>query len=78
MSTVEVIQQLEHLDNAQRLAIIEVASRLIRQDLVSARRSDERLRQKALDVRDLYAPGGELTEWTALDCEEVADGSLPR
>jgi hypothetical protein len=34
---------------------------------------DFRLRAAALVVRDLYEPGGELTEWTDLDAEDFLD-----
>ena len=35
------------------------------------------MRAAALALRDLYEPGGELTEWTALDGEEVLDDTTP-
>ena len=54
MSTAEVIQQLHRMDNQERLAVIETATRLIRQDLNSNPGLDERMRSKAMELRDLY------------------------
>jgi hypothetical protein len=83
MSAREVIEQLKSLSNPERLAIIEAATRLVRDDLGSpienAREErNQRMRAAALAVKDLYEPGGELTEWTALDGEEVLDDYDPR
>ena len=33
------------------------------------------MRAAALKVQSLYEPGGELTEWTALDAEDFLDDS---
>src|SRR5262245_57519666 len=78
MSAAEVFEQLKYLSNAERLAVIEAASRLIRADLASppahsAEEQERRIQAAAMAVRDLYEPGGELTEWTNLDAEEVLD-----
>jgi len=78
MSSRELIQQLQDMDNAQRLEVIATATRLVREDL--ARRAstapppdpEQRLRQAALAVKDLYEDGP-LTEWTSLDAEDVLD-----
>jgi hypothetical protein len=78
MSTTELIEELRRLGNADRLAVIEAASRLIRQDLVCAKDHEDRLREQAAALKDLYEPGGELTEWTNLDAEEVIDDSSSR
>jgi hypothetical protein len=83
MSTAELVQQLKHLSNPERLAVIEAATRLIREDLsaqtASAREEqDRRMRAAALVLKDFYEPGGELTEWTSLDAEEVLDDSVQR
>jgi hypothetical protein len=69
MSTAEVLEQLKHLSNAERLAVIEAASRLIRQDLLAGpsdphAAQDRRMRDAALALKDLYEPGDYLTEWT--------------
>ncbi len=36
------------------------------------------MRSAAVSVSDMYEPGGNLTEWTALDAEEFADDDLER
>ncbi len=77
MSALEVLEQLKALTNPERLAVIEAATRLVREDLERqtrlAREKDRRLRQAAEAVKDLYEPGSELSEWTALDGEEFHD-----
>ena len=78
MSTAEVVEQLKHFNNAERLAVIEAATRLIREELSAQTASiraeqDRRMHAAALAVKDLYEPGGELTEWTSLDAEEVLE-----
>jgi hypothetical protein len=77
MSALEVLERLKHLTNSERLAVIETATRLIREELADpvrlAREHDRRLCAAAEAVKDLYAPGGELTEWTALDGEDFHD-----
>jgi hypothetical protein len=82
MSALEVLERLKHLTNPERLAVIETATRLIREDIAEplriAREQDRRLRAAAEAVRDLYEPGGILTEWTALDGEDFHDEPLGR
>jgi hypothetical protein len=80
MTVAEVLGQLKHFTNAQRLELIEAATRLIRAELQGQARQeqDERLRRAALSLKELYEPGGELTEWNALDGEDVLDDYLPR
>lgn len=78
MSAAELIIQLRHMTNPDRLAVIEAATRLIREDLLGRTGRDDRLRAAAESVKDLYEPGGELTEWTSLDAEEILDDSHPR
>lgn len=77
MSTVQLIEELRHLDNAARLAVIEAATRMVRED-VCANDASARLERQARAARDLYEPGGEMTEWTTLDSEEIIDDSVPR
>ena len=77
MSALDLLEQLKHLSNVERLAVIETATRLIREDVsnpVHARRNqDHRLQMAATAVKDLYEPGSDLTEWTALDGEDFHD-----
>jgi len=83
MGTADLVAGLKGLSNTERLAVIEAATRLIQEDLMAATRrehhdeQDGRLRAAAEALKDLYAPGGELTEWTALDGEEVYDDTCP-
>ena len=83
MSVEVVVEQLKDLSNPERLMVIEVASRLIHEELVSRSSetredADRRMREAALALQDVYQPGGGLTEWTALDAEPILDGSSPR
>ena len=68
MSTEEVLQQIEQMSNAERLALIEVATRLIRENLPPSSddprdERERRMREAASRLQDLYEPGGELTVW---------------
>jgi hypothetical protein len=81
MSTTEILQQLRRLNNSERLQIIEAITQLIRDDLQSESpnpraEQDRRLAAAAMAVKDLYEPGGELTEWISLDSEDILDGSV--
>jgi len=83
MSTAQVLEQLRYLSNAERLEVVEAATRLVRQNLASRTsdpetEGDRRMRSAAVSVSDMYEPGGNLTEWTALDAEEFADDDLER
>jgi len=83
MSTVEILEHLKQLSNADRLVVIEAASRLVRNDLgpecsSSVGEQEQRLRATANALRDLYEPGGELTERTSLDAEEFLDDYVQR
>jgi hypothetical protein len=77
MSTADLVEQLKALSNPERLAVIEAASRLVREELVSSgsprQEQDRRMHACAVALKDLYEPGGELAEWTSLDGEEFLD-----
>ena len=82
MSTAELVEHLKRMSNPERLAVIEAATKLIREGLgggggAGVADQEQRLRIGALSARDLYEPGGDHTEWIALDAEDVLDGSLP-
>jgi hypothetical protein len=82
MSTTEVLEQLKRMTNAERLEVIEAATRLLREALgeqtMNPREDQERrLRASALALKELYKPGGEMTEWTSLDGEEFLDDYVP-
>jgi hypothetical protein len=75
MSTTELLDSLKLMSDEQRLEVIETATRLIRHNLQagdSNRDQDRRMRDAASRLQDLYNPGGEMSEWTALDGEELA------
>ena len=81
MSTAQVLEHLKQLSDSERLEVIEAASRLIRANIAnerpdSAENRDRRMRVAAERLKDLYVPGGELTEWTALDADEFLDDSI--
>ncbi len=81
MGTDEVLQQIGLMSNADRLELIEVATRLVRENLPPSSEDprdlrERRMRKAASRLQELYEPGGELTVWTALDGEEVADDYL--
>jgi hypothetical protein len=83
MRTAELVEQLKRMSNAERLAVIEAATRLLREGLPAgggdaAGEQEDCLRAAALAVKDLYEPGGEHTEWTDLDAGDVLDESLRR
>src|ERR1700676_4570808 len=83
MTTAEVVSALVNLNNAERLEVIEAATRLIREELLpreaaSGSLEARRLREAAARLADLYVPGGEMTEWNVLDGEEVRDDYFPR
>lgn len=79
MTFTDLLSELKRLDNSQRLALIEAATRLVRDELPTKRERasdlDTRMRDAASRLKELYEPGGEMTEWTALDGEEVLDES---
>ena len=81
MSVAELVQEIKRLSNPDRLKLIEAASALVREDLITEteqRRGDaaQRMRAAALEAKELYEPGGELADWTVLDHEEVLDDSV--
>jgi len=82
MVIADVLEQLKHFSTTDRLAVIEAATQLIRSDLRTSQDSmraerSKRMRAAAEQVKDLYEPGGEHTEWTVLDGEDVLDDTVP-
>jgi hypothetical protein len=73
MSTIELVEQLKQLSNAERLIVIEAATQLIRNDMSSRQDRARRIEKAAKDAQSLYEPGGELFEWTSLDSEDFLD-----
>jgi len=76
MTQAEILQELKKLTPAERLAFIEAALHLIREDLEQEKDAmalPERERKLALAAQALlpdYAGGGELTAFTTLDSED--------
>ncbi|MGI9069314.1 MAG: hypothetical protein ACR2HX_23300 [Pyrinomonadaceae bacterium] len=74
MTNSEIIDQLKQLTTAERLAVIEPATRLIREDLsqpeANENAKDEQLAQAAAALLADYQSDGELTAFTSLDPED--------
>lgn len=76
MRQIEMVEELKNLPTTERLMVVEAALRLIREDLQQVEQSSVRIekgQQLAQAARALlpdYAPGGELTAFTALDSED--------
>lgn len=74
MSNSEIINQLKQLTTAERLAVIEAATRLIREDLsqpeANENTGDEQLAQAAAALLADYKSDPELTAFTSLDGED--------
>ena len=67
MSKIEVLEALEHFTPEETLEIIEVASRLLRQNMVPSKHLS--LVQAADRMRPFYEPGSDLSQWTDEDPE---------
>jgi hypothetical protein len=74
MTNSEIIDQLKQLTTAERLAVIEAATRLIREDLLQPEANedaeDEQLAQAAKALLADYQSDRELTAFTSLDGED--------
>ena len=72
----EILEELKRLSTAERLAIVETALRLIRNDLQSTQPpqvSETRKQELAAAAKALlsdYQAGGELTVFATLDSED--------
>jgi hypothetical protein len=44
-----------------------------RQAALKLEAEEHHMRAAAIALKDLYEPGGELTEWTSMDAEEILD-----
>jgi hypothetical protein len=78
MTQGEILEELKKLTTAERLAVMETALRLIREDLQQTERPltpIERKQQLAMAAEALladYQAGGELTVFTVLDSEDFS------
>jgi len=74
MTNSEIIDQLKQLTTAERLAVIEAATRLIREDLsqpeANENAEDEQLARAAKALLADYQSDQELTAFTSLDGED--------
>jgi ribonuclease HII len=74
MTNSEIIDQLKQLTTAERLAVIEAATRLIREDLSQSesveKGEDNQLTHAAAALLADYESDRELTAFTALDGED--------
>jgi hypothetical protein len=74
MTNSEIMDQLKQLTTAERLAVIEAATRLIREDLsqpvANENAEDEQLAQAAKALLADYQSDRELTAFTSLDGED--------
>jgi len=75
MTYTDILSGLRKLTSGERLMVIEVATRLIREDLQAAEqtkkeRSKRQLAEAAEALLPDYALGRELTVFTALDGED--------
>ena len=74
MTNSEIIAQLKQLTTSERLAVIEAATRLIREDLsqpeLSEKSEDEELALAAAALLADYQSDQDLTAFTSLDSED--------
>ena len=76
MAQVEILEAIKKLPTTERLAVVEAALRLIREDLQQTESQltpEERKQQLAAAAEALlddYKAGGELTAFTTLDSED--------
>ena len=74
MTNSEIIDQLKQLTTAERLAVIEAATRLIREDLsqpeADGSAEDQQMSQAATALLADYQSDPELTVFTSLDGED--------
>ena len=76
MTEKEIMEQLKKLTAAERLTVVEEALRSIREELEQIEKpvADADLRRKLAEAAEAllpdYAPGGDLTVFSALDSED--------
>jgi hypothetical protein len=76
MTQVEIFEELKKLTTIERLAVIETALHLIREDLqqveqpIAMAEGKQQLAAAAEALLSDYVAGGELTIFTALDSED--------
>jgi hypothetical protein len=78
MSVVEIESELKKMTNSERLVVIEIAAKLIRNESAENRRPTltekrERLKKSAEIMLGEYSENKNLTEMTSLDGEDFLD-----
>jgi hypothetical protein len=70
MSKIEILQALHNLTSEEKLEVIEVASRLLRQNLTP--KTPLSLPTAAEIMKPFYQQGSELSQWTDQDPEDFS------
>ena len=70
MSKAEVLEALQKLTSEETLEVIEIASRLLRQNMARPKLT---LLQAADKMQSFYEIGSELADWTDEDPEDFQD-----
>ena len=70
MSLIEIENELEKMTNAERLFVIEIATKLVRREFSTKK---EKLKRSAEIMLSEYGGDKELTATTALDGEDFLD-----
>ena len=75
MTATDILDELKRLNNAERLAVIETATRLIREELRQqtlspVAKTNQQLVQAAEALLSEYTSNNELTAFTSLDGED--------
>jgi len=73
MSVVEIEQELQKMNNAERLIVIEIAAKFLKADFENDSEAKRKLRQSAEVMREEYAQDKNLTAITDLDGEDFYD-----
>jgi hypothetical protein len=78
MSAAELLEGFKQLSGRERMEFLQAAAQLVQSGASKSEQErraqrDERLRQSALALQDLYEPGSPHIEWTSLDAEEFLD-----
>jgi len=79
MSREEILAEIERMTRDEKLEVIEVTTRLLREDSKQPRKSrfspefERQIEKAARMMREEYAPGGELAAFSALDGEDFHD-----
>ena len=73
MSVAEIEKELRRMNNAERIVIIELATKFIKAEYQSKSDEKQKLRQSAEIMREEYLNDAELTSLNVLDEEDFVD-----